>query len=43
MNHYELDEDRAFNWMTNEKQYIYDVEKVNQVDTVISNLLVPGT
>ena len=31
MNHYELDEDRAFNWMTNEKQYIYDVEKVNQV------------
>ena len=31
MNHYELDEDMAFNWMTNEKQYIYDVEKVNQV------------
>ena len=30
MNHYELDENKAFKWMTNEKQFIYDVEKVKQ-------------
>ncbi len=29
-NHYELDNDKAFKWMTNEKQFIYDVEKVKE-------------
>jgi len=27
-NHYELDDDKALKWMTNEKQFLYDVEKV---------------
>ncbi len=30
-NHYELDDDKAIKWMTNEKQFIYDVEKVDEV------------
>ena len=27
-NHYELDDDKALKWMTNDKQFLYDVEKV---------------
>ena len=27
-NHYELDDDKALKWMTNEKQFLYDVDKV---------------
>ena len=30
-NHYGLDDDRAIKWMTNKNNYIYDVEKVNEV------------
>ena len=29
-NHYELDDDKAVNWMTNKKQFLYDVEKVEE-------------
>ena len=29
-NHYELDDDKALKWMTNKKQFIYDVEKVEE-------------
>ncbi len=29
-NHYELDNDKALKWMTNEKQFLYDVEKVKE-------------
>lgn len=29
-NHYELDDDKAINWMTNKKQFLYDVEKVEE-------------
>ena len=29
-NHYELDDYKALKWMTNEKQFIYDVEKVKE-------------
>ncbi len=28
--HYELDDDKALKWMTNEKQFLYDVEKVEE-------------
>ena len=27
-NHYELDDEKAIKWMTNQKQFLYDVEKV---------------
>ena len=30
-NHYELDNDKAIKWMTNEKQFVYDVEKFDEV------------
>ena len=30
MNHYELDKEQAIKWMTNEKNYIYDVSKFNE-------------
>ena len=30
-NHYDLNDDKALKWMTNKNNYIYDVEKVNQV------------
>ena len=29
-NHYELDDERALKWMTNKKQFLYDVEKVEK-------------
>ena len=29
-NHYELDDDKALKWMTNKKQFVYDVEKVEE-------------
>ena len=29
-NHYELDDNKALKWMTNEKQFLYDVEKVKE-------------
>ena len=29
-NHYELDTQKAINWMSNEKQFVYDVEKVEK-------------
>jgi len=29
-NHYELDDDKALKWMTNKKQFLYDVEKVEE-------------
>ena len=29
-NHYELDNDKALKWMTNKKQFVYDVEKVEE-------------
>jgi len=29
-NHYEMNDDQALKWMTNSKQFIYDVEKVKQ-------------
>ena len=29
-NHYELDDDKSVNWMTNKKQFLYDVEKVEE-------------
>jgi len=29
-NHYELDDEKAFNWITNKKQFLYDVEKVEE-------------
>ena len=29
-NHYELNTEKAINWMKNEKQFVYDVEKVNE-------------
>ena len=29
-NHYELDDDKALKWMTNEKQFLYDVDKVKE-------------
>ncbi len=29
-NHYELDTNKAINWMMNEKQFVYDVEKVKE-------------
>ena len=30
-NHYDLDDEGGFKWMTNEKQYVYDVEKFKEV------------
>ncbi len=30
-NHYELDDNKALKWMINEKQFVYDVEKVQEV------------
>ena len=30
-NHYELDTDKAMKWMTNEKQFIYDVQNFDDV------------
>jgi len=30
-NHYDLDDDKAIKWMTNQNNYIYDVERVNEV------------
>ena len=30
-NHYELDNDKAIKWMTNEKQFIYDVQNFDDV------------
>ncbi len=30
-NHYELDTEKAIEWMTNEKQFLYDVEKFDEV------------
>ncbi len=30
-NHYDLDDEQAIKWMTNNNNYIYDVEKVNEV------------
>ena len=30
-NHYDLDDEAAFKWMTNEKQYVYDVERFKKV------------
>ena len=30
-NHYELDDETAFKWMTDENNYIYDIERVKQV------------
>ena len=29
-NHYELDDQKALKWMTNDKQFVYDVEKVEE-------------
>ncbi len=29
-NHYELDDEKALKWMTNKKQFLYDVEKVEE-------------
>jgi len=29
-NHYELNDEKALNWMTNKKQFLYDVEKVEE-------------
>ena len=29
-NHYELDDDKALKWMTNDKQFLYNVEKVKE-------------
>ncbi len=29
-NHYELDDEKALNWMINKKQFLYDVEKVDE-------------
>ncbi len=30
-NHYELDDDKAFKWITNEKNFVYDVEKFEEI------------
>ena len=30
-NHYELDNEKAIKWMINEKQFVYDVEKFDEV------------
>ena len=30
-NHYELDSDKAIKWMTNDKQFVYDIDKFNEV------------